>query len=86
MKKSMMLGVVMVLFGWQMAWASNDKPISPEQLPAKAKAMIEQYFPGEKIAFAKQESEVCGKRSDGQPAKICGAGASSPQQAWWQGV
>lgn len=58
MKKSMMLGVVMVLFGWQMAWASNDKPIRPEQLPAKAKAMIEQYFPGEKIAFAKQESEL----------------------------
>lgn len=58
MKKSMMLGVMMVLFGWQMAWASNDKPISPEQLPAKAKAMIEQYFPGEKIAFAKQESEL----------------------------
>ncbi len=53
-----MLGVVMVLFGWQMAWASNDKPISPEQLPAKAKAMIERYFPGEKIAFAKQESEL----------------------------
>ena len=53
-----MLGVVMVLFGWQMAWASNDKPIRPEQLPAKAKAMIEQYFPGEKIAFAKQESEL----------------------------
>lgn len=58
MKKSMMLGVVMVLFGWQMAWASNDKPIRPEQLPAKAKAMIERYFPGEKIAFAKQESEL----------------------------
>lgn len=58
MKKSMMLGVMMVLFGWQMAWASNDKPISPEQLPAKAKAMIERYFPGEKIAFAKQESEL----------------------------
>lgn len=53
-----MLGVVMVLFGWQMAWASNDKPIRPEQLPAKAKAMIERYFPGEKIAFAKQESEL----------------------------
>lgn len=58
MKKSMILGVMMVLFGWQMAWASNDKPISPDQLPAKAKAMIEQYFPGEKIAFAKQESEL----------------------------
>lgn len=58
MKKSMIVGLVAIFFGLQAAWASNDKPISPDQLPAKAKAMIEQYFPGDKIAFAKQESEL----------------------------
>ncbi len=38
--------------------ADNDKPITVDQLPAKAQTFITTYFKDLKVAFAKQESEL----------------------------
>ena len=35
--------------------ADNDRPIPPEQLPEAAKTFVQQYFPGNAIAYAEIE-------------------------------
>ena len=44
--------------------ADNDKPIQVNQLPAKAQTFINTYFKGQKVALAKQESELFYKSYD----------------------
>lgn len=39
------------------ASADNNRAVSVEQLPQKARAFISQYFSGEKVAYAKRERE-----------------------------
>ena len=39
------------------ASADNDRAVSVEQLPQKARAFISQYFSGEKVAYAKRDRE-----------------------------
>lgn len=56
MKKLML--IIASLFGIATALsADNDRAITKEQLPEKAKAFITEYFPNEKIAFAKEERD-----------------------------
>ena len=47
-----------------MVMADNDKPIQVNQLPAKAQTFINTYFKGQKVALAKQESELFYKSYD----------------------
>ena len=38
--------------------AGNDKPITYEQLPQKARTLLETHFASEKVAFLKMESKL----------------------------
>lgn len=44
--------------------ADNDKPIQVNQLPAKAQTFINTYFKNQKVALAKQETELFYKGYD----------------------
>ncbi|MDR2887210.1 MAG: PepSY-like domain-containing protein [Bacteroidales bacterium] len=39
------------------AFADNDKPVTVKELPVDAQQFIEKYFPGAKVALAKEENE-----------------------------
>lgn len=39
------------------ASADNDRIIAFDQLPAKAKEFVKQYFPSEKVSYVKEESD-----------------------------
>lgn len=47
-----------------MVMADNDKPIQVNQLPAKAQTFINTYFKSQKVALAKQETELFYKSYD----------------------
>lgn len=55
MKKFIIL--LACIFSFQLVMADNDKPVTIEQLPAKAQNFIKQNFPDSKVAFAKKEKE-----------------------------
>ena len=38
------------------AYADHDRAVTTEQMPRQAQEFIARYFPGEKIAYAKKES------------------------------
>ena len=40
-----------------MASADNDRIVSYEQLPAKAREFVQKYFPGEKVSYVKEEAD-----------------------------
>lgn len=63
MKKLVMLLVCMFAMH-SMVRADNDKPIQVNQLPAKAQTFINAYFKNQKVAMAKQESELFYKSYD----------------------
>lgn len=63
MKKLVMLLVCMFTMH-TMVMAGNDKPIQMNQLPAKAQTFINTYFKNNKVALAKQESELFDKSYD----------------------
>lgn len=48
------------------AYADHDRAVTTEQMPRQAQEFIARYFPGEKIAYAKKESDFfeCHLRSD----------------------
>ncbi|MDO4164272.1 MAG: PepSY-like domain-containing protein [Bacteroides sp.] len=62
MKKIVLL--LVCVFAVSVAKADNDKPITVSQLPAKAQTFINTYFKDQKIALAKQESDVFYKSYD----------------------
>lgn len=39
------------------AYADHDRAVTTEQMPRQAQEFIARYFPGEKIAYAKKESD-----------------------------
>lgn len=57
MKCRMILLISVLLLTVSTASADNDRAVSMEQLPKKAHAFISQYFPREKVAYAKREHE-----------------------------
>lgn len=60
MKK--ILTLLLCLFAIQVAAnASDDKPISFEQLPAQSQQMIKKHFQNQSIALVKMESEIFDK-------------------------
>lgn len=63
MKKLVMMLVCMFAVH-TMVMADNDKPIQVNQLPAKAQTFIKTYFKNQKVALAKQESELFYKSYD----------------------
>ena len=56
MKKLVLL--LVSVFTLQFASADNDKPITVEQLPAVAQQFVKKHFASEKVAFAKEDSEL----------------------------
>lgn len=46
------------------AVASNDKPITVEQMPQSAQQFIKQHFAAQTVAMAKMESDFMGKSYD----------------------
>ena len=56
MKKLFLL--LVSVFTIQLASADNDKPITFEQLPAAAQQFVKKHFASEKVAFAKEDSEL----------------------------
>lgn len=56
MKKLVLL--LVSVFTIQLALAGNDKPITFEQLPAAAQQFVKKHFASEKVAFAKEDSEL----------------------------
>lgn len=58
MKKAIILLAGMIFLAAGTACADNDKPISTDQLPAKAQEFIKKYFPSEKVAYAKMETDI----------------------------
>lgn len=63
MKKLVMLLVCMFAMHGVVK-ADNDKPIQVNQLPAKAQTFISTYFKNQKVALAKQETELFYKSYD----------------------
>lgn len=53
--KRLTLIIAAVVFS--LACTAEDRPITPEQLPAVAKSFIENHFPSEKISFAKKDDD-----------------------------
>lgn len=46
------------------AYADNDRPITVNQLPQASQEFIKKYFPNEKVAFAKEDSDLFGTTYD----------------------
>lgn len=63
MKKLVMM-LVCLFTVHTMVMADNDKPIQVSQLPAKAQTFIKTYFNNQKVALAKQETELFYKGYD----------------------
>ncbi len=49
--------IVAIILGLSPIWAEYEKPIGENSLPAQAKTFLQQHFPTEKIAFAKEEND-----------------------------
>ena len=49
------LATIMMTAG--IASADNDRIIAFDQLPAKAREFVKQYFPSEKVSYVKEESD-----------------------------
>lgn len=62
MKKLVLL--LVCVFSMQYVMADNDKAIAFEKLPAAAQQFVKQYFPNEKVAFAKSEYQFFGSTYD----------------------
>lgn len=60
MKKNF-LTLVILIMGFGMVSADNDKPINVDQLPATAKQFITNHFSNKKMSFAKMESKLFDK-------------------------
>ena len=56
MKKILIL-ITCLLAAPTIALADDDKPITVDQLPARAQQFIQQHFSGVKISYAKQDSD-----------------------------
>ncbi len=57
MKKILFAVVAIFSLGVFNVSADNDRIISKEMLPAKAQVFIDQFFPGLKISYAKEERD-----------------------------
>lgn len=57
MKKLIMFFTGLIIFGTYTANASDDKPITFEQLPTKSQQFIKKHFSNEKIALSKMEND-----------------------------
>ena len=62
--KKLVIMLVCMFAVHTMVMADNDKPIQVNQLPAKAQTFIKTYFKSQKVALAKQESELFYKSYD----------------------
>ncbi len=57
MKKLMLITLSILTLGTFTASADTDRAITVEQLPQKSQQFIKQYFPNEKVAYAKEERD-----------------------------
>lgn len=57
MKKFLVLAVMALFVSLGVACADNDRPVSVDQLPAKAQQFITRYFSDQKVSFAKEEHD-----------------------------
>lgn len=48
---------VVILLGLSPLYADYEKPVGEESLPVEALAFLQQHFPEEKVAFAKQNND-----------------------------
>lgn len=56
MKKMLILSLALLTLGFPVH-AGNDRPIRIEQLPETAQQFIREYFPTQKVAYAKTERD-----------------------------
>lgn len=57
MKKMLILTLAVLTLGIPAVHADNDRPIRLDQLPATAQQFIREYFPTQKVAYAKTERD-----------------------------
>ncbi|HIT48990.1 MAG TPA: PepSY-like domain-containing protein [Candidatus Coprenecus stercoripullorum] len=58
MKKLMVIATAFLFLGLSTARADQDIPIQVSQLPVAAQEFIKQYFPNEKVSYAKEERDL----------------------------
>lgn len=63
MKRLITLSICLFIF-LGFTRADDDKPISVEQLPAKAQEFIKQYFSKKEVSYAKMEKDFWEKKYD----------------------
>lgn len=56
MKK--VLFAIVCLFALSVQQVLADKPVSANQLPAKAQQFLKKYFPGVEVSYAKQDADI----------------------------
>lgn len=61
MKKYIILAIAALTMGITAAHADNDRAIKAEQLPKAAQEFIQKFFPKQKVALAKEESDFLDK-------------------------
>ena len=61
MKKYIILAIAALSLGFTAAHADNDRAIKTEQLPKAAQEFLQKYFPKQKVALAKEESDFLDK-------------------------
>lgn len=57
MRKVLLSSILSLFLGIGVACADNDRPITVNQLPAKAQQFIATYFSDQKVSFAKEEHD-----------------------------
>ena len=62
--KKLFLAVVAMFAMSTLVMADNDKPVTVNQLPAKAQTFLTTYFKDAKVALATQETELFSKSYD----------------------
>ena len=77
--KRLILSLVALMALLASAKADNDRPISPDQLPAAAQTFIKQTFPQQTIAYAEIEQSFAKTKyevrlSDGSKVEFTGTG------------
>ena len=61
MKKYIILAIAIITTGISAAYADDDRAITKEQLPKAAQEFLSKYFPTQKIALAKEETDFLDK-------------------------
>ncbi len=61
MKKTFIIALTLLMCASQQVFAGHDKPITLNELPKAAKELIAKYFPNEKVALAKVDSDLMSK-------------------------